>query len=364
MGSSVYAPVTTAVGNREKRLVKALYDFEAVEENELTFHTGDVINILDDSDVNWWKGEGSHGVGLFPANFVTTDMNTQVAAEAAAASAANKVMNAQQVIAATPQALVIDEDLIDKTLLTLQNTDPEMEDEDPSELIRGEETCRQMEKLIDSKLEGIDREHLDLTMLNEKILESLRMYDTLMKEMPMYNNNPQMLKMGGSSMVNMQQQQQQQQQQPYQQMNPYQPYGHPSMTGIDPSQMVGGMPQNMMPPHMAVQYNPMYQQMGPQQMPGQPQQMDQQQQQGFSTTQSYISESAQPTPQLSSTTIANSDTSATSAAQPLPSGAPAPYTVTPQYHHQHQQQQQQQNPQHLMQQQPYYQQGQLYMQQY
>ena len=35
-----------------------------------------------------------------------------------------------------------------------------------------------MEKLIDSKLEGIDREHLDLTMLNEKILESLRMYDT------------------------------------------------------------------------------------------------------------------------------------------------------------------------------------------
>ena len=33
------------------------------------------------------------------------------------------------------------QDLIDKTLLTLQNTDPEMEDEDPSELIRGEGQC-------------------------------------------------------------------------------------------------------------------------------------------------------------------------------------------------------------------------------
>ena len=43
-----YSNARSLVGNREKRLVKALYDFEAVEENELTFHTGDVINILDD----------------------------------------------------------------------------------------------------------------------------------------------------------------------------------------------------------------------------------------------------------------------------------------------------------------------------
>ena len=34
-----------------------------------------------------------------------------------------------------------------------------------------------MSKLIDNQLEDLDRRHLELTMLNEKILDSLKMYD-------------------------------------------------------------------------------------------------------------------------------------------------------------------------------------------
>ena len=54
---------------------KALYDYEAQNEDELTLRTGDIIEVLSEDsrisgDEGWWTGKLGDKVGIFPANFV------------------------------------------------------------------------------------------------------------------------------------------------------------------------------------------------------------------------------------------------------------------------------------------------------
>ncbi|XP_061567439.1 SH3 and cysteine-rich domain-containing protein 2-like isoform X2 [Cololabis saira] len=48
----------------------ALYKFLPQEQNDLELQPGDRVQVIDDSNEEWWKGKSGDKVGFFPANFV------------------------------------------------------------------------------------------------------------------------------------------------------------------------------------------------------------------------------------------------------------------------------------------------------
>jgi hypothetical protein len=59
-----------SVSSNHGQTYVAAYDFQPQEEGEIELKRGDRIRMLDQSDVNWWKGEVHGVVGLFPATYV------------------------------------------------------------------------------------------------------------------------------------------------------------------------------------------------------------------------------------------------------------------------------------------------------
>ncbi|XP_021949772.1 signal transducing adapter molecule 2 isoform X2 [Folsomia candida] len=169
---------------KEPKKVRALYDFEAAEENELTFYAGEIVFVTDDSDTNWWQGSNQRGKGLFPANFVTYDLSaepTKFEVNSKKTVQFSEDVEVQS-IETEPEIVEIDEGKIDKVLHVLHEADPTGEVEDPADLCGLEEQVNQMAPLIDQELEKIDRRHAQLTRLGGELVEALNMYHNLMRE--------------------------------------------------------------------------------------------------------------------------------------------------------------------------------------
>lgn len=53
------------------KTARALYDYQAENDDEINFDPGDIITEIDTFDEGWWKGRGPDGrFGMFPANYV------------------------------------------------------------------------------------------------------------------------------------------------------------------------------------------------------------------------------------------------------------------------------------------------------
>uniref|UniRef100_A0A7M5V4B0 Signal transducing adapter molecule 1 n=2 Tax=Clytia hemisphaerica TaxID=252671 RepID=A0A7M5V4B0_9CNID len=181
--------------------VRALYDFEAAEDNEMTFKTGEIFAVLDNSDENWWKGKNHLGVGLFPANFVTSDLTppeSKSEKKVRFSDVSNDQPQSNQVVS-SPQVqtqnlivkrkTVIDENHLDSTLSMLKNASPNEVGDEEENIASMEDTCKEMGPLIEKKILETDRRKDDLGDLNDKFLQALQMYQQLMKE-PMVAPQP------------------------------------------------------------------------------------------------------------------------------------------------------------------------------
>ncbi|KAL5013963.1 hypothetical protein ScPMuIL_008233 [Solemya velum] len=182
-GPTYSTPLTRP--KEERKVCAMLYDFEAAEDNELTFKAGEIICVLDDSDQNWWKGSNHRGEGLFPSNFVTSDLSV----EPEEAKTEKKVQFNENVQVKTmepsPEEVEIDEGKIDQMLQLIQNADPTGETQpDSPEMLFLEEQCKMMGPLIDTELEKIDKKHAGIIEQNNRVMEALQMYHNLMKEIP------------------------------------------------------------------------------------------------------------------------------------------------------------------------------------
>ncbi|NXX20083.1 GRAP protein, partial [Podargus strigoides] len=55
---------------RRPKFVQAQFDFPAHDGSQLPFLRGDIIEVLDCPDPNWWQGKIYGRIGLFPRNYV------------------------------------------------------------------------------------------------------------------------------------------------------------------------------------------------------------------------------------------------------------------------------------------------------
>lgn len=58
------------IPQRSQVQAKALYDFDAEDDDELDFKEGDVMSIVDQEDPNWWDAELNGRKGKVPSNYL------------------------------------------------------------------------------------------------------------------------------------------------------------------------------------------------------------------------------------------------------------------------------------------------------
>ncbi|KAI3386511.1 hypothetical protein SNEBB_001925 [Seison nebaliae] len=173
--------------------IKILYDFEAIDNTELTVKEGDLVTVIDDSDDNWIEGMSLRGRGFFPRSFASDgEENTSEPIKSEKIEKKNETNSFPLSSTLEKSTRGINEKMIDECLAMLQNADPTGEVQaDSEEMLKLEDACYRQGPLIDKELEEIDSKHHELERLNEEVNEALNLFHKLMsgQTMPTSSSN-------------------------------------------------------------------------------------------------------------------------------------------------------------------------------
>eukprot|EP00116_Pleurobrachia_bachei_P000076 sb/3460338/ len=161
--------------DRELFKVRALYDFEAAEENEITFKSGDMISVTDNADQNWWKGRTPSSSGLFPANFVTRDLAVTPPPDPSTAAPAPAVAKVTEV---NPGQIDLLLEMLRKADATVTNAE---EDRFVEEL---ETSMTVQEGLVQAEYDRLKGKHDELDSINDDMSRVVGLFHKLLKEAP------------------------------------------------------------------------------------------------------------------------------------------------------------------------------------
>ena len=51
-------------------IAKVVDDYDAEYDDEISLKIGELVEVLDQTDTDWWKGSLNGKVGLFPSNYI------------------------------------------------------------------------------------------------------------------------------------------------------------------------------------------------------------------------------------------------------------------------------------------------------
>ncbi|POS87474.1 hypothetical protein EPUL_000815, partial [Erysiphe pulchra] len=177
MGSSIHSarvndepetttPVPSGTTAATVSRVRALYDFQASDPDELTFSKGDIIAVLESVYKDWWKGLLKGRTGIFPLNYV----------EKLADPTPEEIRREAQV-----EAEVFAEiKNVEKLLTLLSTASPDMNIQDNDEIGKLYYSTLAMRPKLIELIGKYSQKKDEFTQLNERFIKSCRDYENLL----------------------------------------------------------------------------------------------------------------------------------------------------------------------------------------